>query len=125
MVLDAFSSDAIPVHLLTREAVELYLSKLAAGGVMALHISNRHLNLEPVLARVAESLGLTALMRRDRVSAAEERLGRTDTDWMVMARDPIDLQPLSGDARWVPARLDPRVQLWTDDYSNIVTLLVR
>ena len=57
------------------------------------------------------------------MSAAEERLGRTDTDWMVMARDPIDLQPLSGDARWVPARLDPGVQLWTDDYSNIVTLL--
>ena len=123
--MDAFSSDAIPVHLLTREAVELYLSKLAAGGVMALHISNRHLNLEPVLARVAEGLGLTALMRRDRVSPAEARLGRTDTDWMVMARDPADLQPLAGDSKWVPARVDPRVKLWTDDYSNIVTLLTR
>ncbi len=70
LVLDAFSSDGIPVHLLTREALELYLARLAPDGILAFHISNRHLRLQPVLAAVAEEWGLSALVQRDAVSVA-------------------------------------------------------
>lgn len=123
MVLDAFSSDAIPLHLVTREAIHLYVSRLAPGGLLAFHISNRHLNLEPVLARLAAESGLVPLIRRDRV-ADDDLSGKTSSDWMVMARNRADLGPLGSDPGW----RDPSAtsaELWTDDFSNVLTLLLR
>ena len=88
LVLDAFSSDAIPVHLITREAVELYLRKLAPDGWLAFHISNRYLDLEPVLANLATDLRLAALGCDDMsLTAAEFATGREQAHWVVMARD--------------------------------------
>lgn len=124
IVLDAFSSDAIPIHLMTREALQLYLARLAPGGVLAFHISNRHLSLEPVLARLAEQLTLASLTRRDRIPEEESAAGKTSSDWLVMARDRGDLGGLTGDARWSASRTSARVSLWTDDFSNILSVLV-
>lgn len=125
IVLDAFSSDAIPIHLMTREALELYLARLAPGGVLAFHISNRHLALEPVLARLAGHLGLASVIRRDRVTADEVAAGKTSSDWLVMAHDKADMGSLTTDARWAPSVTSPRVPLWTDDFSNILGVLAR
>jgi hypothetical protein len=119
IVLDAFSSDAIPVHLMTAEALDLYLSRLAPGGIIAYHVSNRSLNLHPVVADLARSRGLSALAFND-----HERLpGKEPSHWVAVARRPEDLAALSADARWRPLEGDPRRRLWTDDYSNIVTIL--
>ncbi len=120
LVLDAFSSDAIPMHLVTREALQLFLQKLAPRGLLALHVSNRYLDLYPVFADLAESAHLVALARRDgKVSPEEEALGKVASEWIVMARDEDALGSLARDPSW--HRLEGRGRrLWTDDYSNLL-----
>jgi hypothetical protein len=122
LVIDAFSSDAIPVHLATREALRLYFERLAPGGVLAFHISNRHLNLEPVLTRLAEHDGLVSMIRRDRVE--ENASKKTSSDWLVMARTREDLGALASNPLWHDSVVSSRVGVWTDDFSNILTLLL-
>jgi hypothetical protein len=123
IILDAFSSDAIPVHLLTREALQLYLSSLAPHGVIALHISNLHLSLSPVLGRLAESEGLVARWQREPPTAGSLEAGKFPSEWMVLARDPADLGVLAHDPRWIPPAVAPWTPLWTDDFSNILSVL--
>lgn len=121
IAIDAFSSDAIPVHLLTREAIRLYLAKLAAGGLVTFHVSNRYLALEPVLGDLAMAEDLVCLARKDHdVSEAQEAGGKTSSDWVVLARQLTDLGELTSDPRWrlVPGRRDSTV--WTDDFSNLL-----
>jgi hypothetical protein len=123
IILDAFSSDAIPIHLLTREALSLYLSRLAPGGVIALHISNLHLSLAPVLGRLAGDQGLAALWQREPATAGSFDEGKFPSEWMVLARDPGDLGKLARDPRWAQPPVRPSTPLWTDDFSNILSVL--
>jgi hypothetical protein len=123
IVLDAFSSDAIPVHLMTAEALALFLTRLAPGGALAFHVSNRHLSLGPVLTRLALSQGLTVLEQHDDVTAAQIANGKAASDWVVMARDSSDLGPLIADARWRTPVVKASTPLWTDDFSNILSVL--
>jgi hypothetical protein len=123
IILDAFSSDAIPVHLLTREALSLYLSRLAPDGVIALHISNLHLSLSPVLGRLAQSEGLVALWQREPGTAGSFSQGKFPSEWMVLARDRAALGGLASDPRWKPPVMAPTTPLWTDDFSNILSVL--
>ncbi|OAB62389.1 hypothetical protein AY599_09065 [Leptolyngbya valderiana BDU 20041] len=124
IVLDAFSSDAIPVHLLTLEAFQVYLDHLAQGGVLAVHISNVYLNLEPVVSKAAERLGLFATMRFD-LRDAEESLqtGRYTSTWVMLSRKPEDLAPLARRSLWRPPRAPEGFRPWTDDRSNILSVL--
>ena len=124
LALDAFSSDAIPVHLLTLEAVRTYLRVLAPDGVLAIHISNRHIDLEPVVAALAASTGLVA--RRKFFSAPEaqsETQASTSSHLVVLTRDHATLDALHLDEGWVPLGAPDRVRVWTDDYTSIVPLL--
>ena len=124
LALDAFSSDAIPVHLLTLEAMDTYLKHLAPGGVIAVHTSNRYLDLEPVLGNLAQDAGLTALFERDRnVSESEKAAGKAGSEWVVLARHPSDLGALARDPRWIPLPGQPGKRLWTDDFSRILSVL--
>ncbi len=123
IVLDTFSSDAIPVHLLTREALSLYLSKLAPGGVIAVHVSNMHVAVDRVTARLAQDAGLTALSQSEPPDAGSMMLGKLPSDWMVLARRREDLGPLADDPRWIVPATSPGAPLWTDDFSNIVGVL--
>ncbi len=118
-VLDAFGADAIPIHLLTREALQLYLKKLADHGILLFHISNRYLDLQKVLGNAASDAGLMALVEND---TAEIHAGKFPSLWVVMARNKDDLGKLNGDARWIPLKGDPRTRLWTDDYSSVLTV---
>jgi hypothetical protein len=123
IILDAYSSDAIPVHLVTREAFALYLEKLAPGGALAFHISNLHLDLEPVFADLARDAGLVALTRDDTaLTAAEQAEGKSPSVWMVMARSQQDLAALAGDVRWQPSREGGR-PAWTDDHSSLLRVI--
>jgi spermidine synthase len=119
LVLDAFSSDAVPAHLVTREAFALYLRKLAPAGIIVVHVSNRYLDLEPVIAGAARASGLLARIRLDEVTAAQARAYKSASDWMVLARTAADLAPLAGDKRWIEARNGATDAGWTDDRSNV------
>jgi hypothetical protein len=101
IMVDAFSSDAIPVHLITKEAIELYLQKLAPHGLIALHISNRYLDLEPVTAALAMELDLAFRLRSDNLTATEDRQGKSSSTWVLLARDELDLYPLTDHPEWV------------------------
>jgi len=120
IIMDAFTSDAVPVHLLTRDALELYLTKLAPGGVVVFHISNRYLELEPVVAGVGRSLGLPVLAGSDSHLTPEDRGPyRSLSRWVVVARSAADLAPLRALPGWYdPPRVTERP--WTDDFSNVL-----
>ena len=130
LIIDAFSSDAIPVHLMTREALALYVSRLATGGVLMFHISNRFLDLEPVLANLVADGGLSGLIQKHRLGADEPVNVFTGTplvlpsDWVVIARAPEDLAFLGRDGRWRALGARPHDRPWTDDYTNVFGALM-
>ena len=123
-VLDAFSSDSIPMHLLTSESLELYLDHLNPNGVILFHISNAHLRLAPIVGRLAEKHGLAALVNVDR-RAPGWPISRRDSVWVAMARQAQDLGALANDQRWRPIEIPASTPLWTDDFSNILSALGR
>lgn len=124
IILDAFSSDAIPVHLLTREAIELYLSKLQPDGIIAMHISNLYFDLEPVVRRLASEAGCVSYIRHDTVvGKAQTETAKAPSVWVVMARTREALGPLGYDARWVKMNSRPTDPLWTDDYANVLGVM--
>ncbi len=121
MVLDAYSSDSIPVHLVTIEAVEMYLDRLAKDGQLVFHISNRYYDLSQPLARIARDLGLNAIIRDDR----DERItakGTQPSVVMVLSADTSRTDKLLQDPRWQIVRPDHK-PAWTDDRSNILSAL--
>ena len=124
LVLDTFSSDAIPVHLLTEEAFRTYLRVLAPEGILAVHISNRHLDLEPVVAAIADRAGLAGRIKRySAPEALEESRASTSSNVVAFARDEATLGALDLDAGWAPLGAPDRVRVWTDDHASIVPLL--
>jgi spermidine synthase len=125
LIMDAYSSDAIPIHLITREALALYLDRLAPHGVMAFHISNRHFDLKPALAALAADAGLVALSQLDSATPDELALGKSSSEWVLMARQRADFGPLASDARWQPLESNGSFPLWTDDYSSLLLALKR
>ncbi|OGO69027.1 MAG: hypothetical protein A3H36_06495 [Chloroflexi bacterium RIFCSPLOWO2_02_FULL_71_16] len=122
IALDAFSSDAIPVHLLTREAVAGYLGRLGPNGALLFHITNRHLDLEPVLAALARDLGLAAVTREDfALTPAELDDGKAPSQLVAMSRSRDVLAPLIAE-RWGGLVGRDDVRAWTDDFSSIVPI---
>jgi len=116
VIVDAFSSDAIPIHLLTREAVAIYERALADGGVVAFHVSNRFFNLFPVVARLAADAGLETLGRIGKGSVD----GSEQSDVVVIGRGPT-MDALARTAGWAPIRPGP--SLWTDDHADVLGAL--
>ena len=100
LILDAFGADAIPIHLLTRQAVQLYLSKLTEHGILVFHISNRYLDIQKVLGNIAIDATLIGLAEID---TAEAEAGKLPSRWVVMARSKEDPRSaLASDSRWIP-----------------------
>jgi hypothetical protein len=121
LVLDAFSSDAIPVHLLTKEAVAMYVRKLTPSGILAFHISNRYLDLEPVLVGIAREIGLVSYIQEDGPDDEEKLQGKTQSKWMVFARKKADLKGLMGRINpWDETQVESVPKTWTDDFSNVL-----
>ncbi len=120
LAVDAFSGDAIPLHLLTTQAIELYKHHLAPGGILAFHISNQHVDLEPEIALLAQSGGMTAM----RVSSGENReIGEYSATWMLLTKNAnFFSQPEVAGHIHKPA-ISPDLRVWTDDYSSLLSLL--
>jgi hypothetical protein len=124
LVVDAFTGDTVPTHLLTKEAIELYLAKLADHGLLAFNISNRYLDLRPVLDALAGSAGLATIVQEDvHVSDGELSRGKFASTWVLMAREESDLCGLTQEAAWHGLQGTSGQRLWTDDYSSIVNIL--
>jgi len=118
---DAFSSDAVPIHLLTRQALELYLSKLADGGLIVFNVTNRYVDLEPVLGALADDAGLVCISQKEdarMISKSEEIQGKVAAHWVVMAHNDSDLGMLAKNRSW--KKVPPGPVEWTDDYSNLL-----
>ena len=123
LLLDAYSSDAIPLHLLTHEAVRLYLDRLECDGWLIFHFSNRHLNLEPALAALAKDAGLVCrVQKQDTVSAEHKARGVFASSWAVMCREEAYLGKLRLDLRWQPPTEKTSTRVWTDDYASILSV---
>jgi len=118
LVLDVFSSDSVPVHLITREAVQTYLQHLAKHGLLAVHISGRYLDLEPILSRLAQDAHMAMMICND--NHASEGPKRYASTWVVMSQQAADLAEFEQDKAWTPAsvRSGP---VWTDDFSDVVS----
>jgi spermidine synthase len=125
IVVDAFSSDAIPTHLLNLEAFKLYLSRLNQGGRILLHVSNRFFDLGPVVGNLANELGLEAFASVDvAVDPAAQADGKIPSTWVVVVPNRTD----GGSLRALPAswhRIEPDgARIWTDEYADPVSALV-
>jgi spermidine synthase len=123
IVLDAFSSDAIPVHLMTREVLQLYLSKLKAGGAVVFHISNRYLALEPVLVELARDARLAGASRLIEATIEERRQMQYSSRWVAMARNASTLGPLTKGRGWDVLAPSSSARVWTDDYADVIGAL--
>ncbi len=122
IILDAFSSDAIPTHLLTREALRIYLSKLAPTGFLCLHLSNRYLDLVPVVGNLAHDAGLICLARLDTAEKEEVKAGKYPSTYAVLARQAALLQPILENPHWQRVGHDPAAPFWTDRHSDLVSV---
>jgi hypothetical protein len=123
IVADAFSSDAVPVHLITREALALYRSKLADRGILAFNVSNGFVGLEPVLANLAHDARMACVAQRDRTSGRD---GIPETDassWVVMSERLAGLRAVAPDPAWHACHRAPDDGVWTDDHSNLLGAL--
>lgn len=122
LVVDAFSSDAPPIHLLTREAVRLYFDRLAPRGLLVLHLSNRYIDFGPVVAALAADAGLVARICGHEPTLGETYRGALGSVWAVVARSESDLGKIAGHRCWRSPRTEAGA-LWTDDYSNVLRRL--
>ncbi len=124
LVLDAYSSDQPPLQMLTREAFALFTSRLAPGGLIAFHISNRYFNLAPVIGNLAASVGWQAWVDNDvRFTLKRISLGEVGSEWVVVARQGHDVGVIAHDKRWQRLARNPKLRTWTDDYSSLLLVM--
>ncbi|OGT42656.1 MAG: hypothetical protein A3F42_03885 [Gammaproteobacteria bacterium RIFCSPHIGHO2_12_FULL_37_34] len=122
IIVDAFSSDSIPIHLLTKEALNIYLKKLKKNGLLALHISNRHLKLAPILARIANNVQLKSVVGFFKVDSNIHPHIHS-SQWVVLSRQMKPLQTLLIYPEWKILIAHPNTPLWRDDFSNILSAM--
>ncbi len=125
LIMDAFSSDSIPVHLMTREALAIYKRAMIPGGLLIAHISNRHLRLEPVVAALAKDAGLPGIVRLDaNVSAAEAKELKSGSHWIAMSTNPETLAAIAAKHHaWRTLEAPAGQKVWTDDFSDLLAAM--
>jgi hypothetical protein len=123
IIVDAYSSDAIPIHLATEEAMEIYKDKLAPQGAVVMHVSNRHLELESVVVGIAEANDLKSWVYSEDSGRDAEYIFSTTV--VVSAREEADVGKLASSDKWTLTEAEESQRVWTDDYSNIVGALWR
>ncbi|TMQ32542.1 MAG: hypothetical protein E6K70_17990 [Planctomycetota bacterium] len=127
LVLDAFSSDSIPLHLLTRQALDLYRGKLSDHGILAFHVSNGHLDLQAVLGALARDAGLLCWYQdfdpgQSSRPGAQALLEPYPCQWVLMAQRKEDVGAALAGGRWQEVKVKPGTPVWTDDFSNILSI---
>lgn len=125
LIMDAFSSDAIPVHLMTREAMAVYKRAMVPDGLLIAHISNRHMRLEPVVAALAHDAGLHGITRLDaKVSDAESKAFKAASHWVAMSTSPRVLAAISAkNEAWRTLVAPPQQKVWSDDFADLLAAM--
>lgn len=123
IIMDAFSSDSIPTHLMTREALSLLRTKLAPGGVILFNISNRYLKLEPVVANTARAAGLLGISQVYLASEAQQKNLVTSSQWIALSDSASALERIAETGHWHALQPDVKSSVWTDDYSSLLGVL--
>ena len=125
LIIDAFSSDAIPIHLLTREAFEVYRRRLSDRGLLLVHISNRYLDLDPVIAAAASSGGWSAAARRYMPDETDRTLNHTGSMWIALSpsRETLDRLVAQKPGAWFPVKTDGELAPWTDQHATLLPLI--
>jgi hypothetical protein len=123
IIVDAYSSDAIPIHLATEQAMKIYKDKLAPQGAVVMHVSNRHLELESVVVGIAEANELKSWVYNEDSGRDDEYIFSTDV--VVSARDEADVGSLASSEKWTETEPTEGQRVWTDDYSNILGAVYR
>jgi hypothetical protein len=118
IIVDAYSSDAIPIHLATEQAMEIYKSKLAPQGAVMMHVSNRHLELSSVVVGIAEANDLKSWVYSEDSGRDNEYIFSTSV--VVSAREEADVGGLASSEQWALEEADEKQRVWTDDYSNVL-----
>ncbi|MGH7244651.1 MAG: fused MFS/spermidine synthase [Phycisphaerales bacterium] len=119
IILDAFSSDSVPIHLLTLEAFETYKERLAPEGLLAVHTSNRYFELSVMALNVGAKVDLSCAVRLDRMADTNAEAIRTQSTWLALAHTEARLRPLLAKPEWYLTKPDPKQRVWTDSYSSI------
>jgi hypothetical protein len=122
LMLDAFSSDSIPVHLMSKEALQLYLTKLKPDGILLFHTSNRYLDVDKLVFALISDGGLIGFSRYDEAGDLRQE-GKTNSSHVVAARHVEDLGPFATRPGWTQVVRPTDFQPWTDDYSNLLELI--
>jgi len=120
LIVDAFSSDSIPAHLVSQEAVGIYVSRLKSDGVLLFHVSNRYLDVQSLVSAVLIHAGLTTFIRRDEDHSIA---GKSASDYVAGARDAAALESIQTNPAWQRVASAPDLRPWTDDYSNVLSLV--
>jgi hypothetical protein len=123
IIVDAYSSDAIPIHLATEEAMKIYKDKLAPQGAVVMHVSNRHLELSSVIVGIADANDLKSWVFSEDSGRDDEYIFSTSV--VVSAREEADIGKLAASEQWAETEADEKQSVWTDDYSNIIGALYR
>jgi len=123
IIVDAYSSDAIPIHLATEQAMAIYKNKLAPRGAVVMHVSNRHLELAGVVVGIANANGLTSWAFNEDSNRDSEYIFATEV--VVSARGEEDVGALASSGQWTLTNADEKQRIWTDDYSNVLGAVLR
>ena len=123
IIVDAYSSDAIPIHLATEEAMAIYKAKLAPQGAVVMHVSNRHLELESVVVGIADANDMKSWVYNEDSGRDDEYIFSTDV--VVSAREEADVGKLASSDKWTETEPTDGERVWTDDYSNILGAVYR
>jgi spermidine synthase len=121
LAVDAFSGDSVPAHLLTREAMAVYLRHMRPDGVIAFHVSNRYLALAPIVAALAEDANCAAVMVK--VAGKDKDITQQPSEWVLVACDPALLQRASIKDAAHPVSLRLGLKVWTDDHNDLISAL--
>jgi len=124
LIIDAFSSDAVPLHLLTREAIQLYMKKLSRRGILMIHLSNRYMRLAPVVGDLIRDAALEGRLQSYRPKKEDLAHYLLPSTWVAVARDAANLGSLATDERWSALPGTGAGRVWTDDYANVAGAVV-
>jgi hypothetical protein len=120
LVLDAFNGDSPPIHLMTADAFHVYRRHLKPDGVLAVNITNKFLDFEPVVRALGGAIGLSAIRIN---SNTDMRIGVSGASWMLLCGQPGVLDPIAGRASPAPEGPSPATAMWTDDYANVLSII--
>ena len=121
IVVDAFSSDSIPLHLITKEAIDGWLRHLHPDGVVAYHVSNRYIDLSPVLGNAAAAVGVSAYQRYE--VHGDKDVGHSGSNWVILVADPIVARWFVSDPDWSEVPTRPEIPVWTDDFASVLPVI--